>query len=89
MSKFIPRVITADMATQGYNNEGRGKCIGFISDQKQHEKTCAYAKNKIEMCSCRIGLWQEEIGAKKIVNEMPKTAKRKPKITKKLGRKKK
>lgn len=66
MTKFIPRKISADGAARGYNNEGRGKLIGYIADPKKHEKTCRYlistgggpSKFPHETCTCRIGLWQ-------------------------------
>lgn len=59
MGKFVPRQITADMAVQGYNNEGRGEMIGYIAVPAQHEKTCPY-RVWGELCACRIGLWQEK-----------------------------
>lgn len=65
MSKFVPRVITADMAAQGYNNEGRGRQMGFITDPMQHEATCPWRKtDKKETCACRIGLWQAPVTVK-------------------------
>ena len=66
--KFVPRYIDPESAAQGYNNEGRGDLLGYISDRKQHEKTCRYRvttkgvsdKAPHESCTCRIGLWKEE-----------------------------
>ncbi len=61
MTKFIPRHISPEMAAHGYNNEGRGELLGYISDPLQHEETCAHKEldDKIP-CTCRIGLWKEQ-----------------------------
>lgn len=83
---FVPRKISAEMAAQGYNNEGRGELLGYIAVPSQHEVTCRYRittggdpdKSPHEPCTCRIGLWQETVAAKRVVNEMRKTARRKP-----------
>lgn len=61
MSKFIPRSISPESAALGYNNEGRGKLCGYISDPKQHEKTCPHFKDENLSCKCRIGLWHETL----------------------------
>lgn len=73
MERFIPRHISAGLAAQGYNNEGRGDFMGCIADVAQHEKTCAYRKRPERTlipgeanaytgvtCTCRIGLWREQ-----------------------------
>lgn len=95
MDRFVPRRIDLEQAAHGFNNEGRGKFLGCIADVAQHEKSCAYRKNPKRTpvvgepnaytgatCDCRIGLWQEEPPAVKVVNEMRKTAKRAPKKAK-------
>lgn len=94
MANFVPREISADMAAKGYNNAGRGKMLGYIAVPDQHEETCRYRistggdpnKEPHEMCSCRIGLWQEEVlvkqkpaKRKKVKKKMAKKAKKKPK----------
>ena len=84
MSTFIPRHISQDQATLGYNNEGRGELLGYIAVPSQHEQTCRYRistggdpdKNPHEACSCRIGLWRDTTVTQKVVNEMRKTMKR-------------
>ena len=68
--RFIPRVISPEQAAQGYNNEGRGKLIGYISAQKYHETTCPHFKDEKATCACRVGLWQEE--PKKVVKRKKK-----------------
>jgi hypothetical protein len=68
MANFIPRVITQESAAQGYNNEGRGKLLGYVARPSEHEETCRYRistggdpnKEPHEPCSCRIGLWKDE-----------------------------
>ena len=84
MERFVPRIITADQAAQGYNNEGRGKMLGYIAIPSQHEKTCHYRlstggdpdKEPHESCTCRIGLWRDQTTTQQVVTEMRKTAKR-------------
>lgn len=56
---FKPREISPEMAAQGYNNEGRGRLLGYIAEPDKHEKTCPYRKDKKSSCACRIGLWQD------------------------------
>jgi hypothetical protein len=59
MGKFIPRYIPPESAALGYNNEGKGELIGYISDPFQHEEKCPYRIKRNKNCACRIGLWQE------------------------------
>lgn len=59
MNKFVPRKITKDGAARGYNNEGRGKLIGYIADITKHEESCPY-RVMARICNCRIGLWQDK-----------------------------
>ena len=88
LDKFVPRKISADDAARGYNNEGRGELIGYIAVPIDHEKTCRYRistggnpdKNPHELCTCRIGLWQEKTPTQLLVNEIRKMAKRTPKL---------
>lgn len=57
---FKGRIITPEMAAEGYNNQQRGKLIGYITDPKQHEAKCQYVKTTGKnSCTCHIGLWQE------------------------------
>lgn len=66
--RFVPRVITPAAAAGGYNNKGRGKLLGYISDPMQHEVSCPWRKSngkKGTVCACRIGLWQETPKTKK------------------------
>src|ERR1700723_663049 len=84
MERFIPRVITEDMAAKGYNNAGRGQLIGYLAQPEKHEKECAYRKGNIKgvvgpSCTCRLGLWQETTATQVVVNEMRKAAKGKKK----------
>lgn len=99
MEYFKPRIITAEMAEEGYNNEGRGELIGYIAVPTQHEETCRYRistggdpdKKDRESCTCRIGLWQEKTPTQKVVDQMRKTRKHikapKPKIRATVKRK--
>ena len=65
---FVPRVISEDMASKGYNNKGRGSLVGYVAVPNQHEESCRYRIScdgdldnpKRETCTCRIGLWREE-----------------------------
>lgn len=66
MTKFIPRTITPEQASRGYNNEGCGRLLGYISDPKQHEASCPYRKNPAKSCGCRIGLWREGLKPKPV-----------------------
>lgn len=96
MKKFIPRHISRDLAEQGYNNQGRGELIGYEAVPSRHEVTCRYrittggnwAKSPHETCTCRLGLWRETTLAKRVVDEMRKTAKRPKKTTKPKATKK-
>jgi hypothetical protein len=84
MGKFIPRVITLEQEKLGYNNEGRGECIGYLAEPDKHEETCRYRittcgdadKTPHEPCSCRLGLWRETTAAERVVNDMRKSMKR-------------
>ncbi len=69
--RFVPRVISAEMAAQGYNNEGRGELLGYISDPKEHDESCAHKEldDKI-LCTCRIGLWREQKAATALIKNM-------------------
>lgn len=62
---FVPRHIDPSSASLGYNNEGRGKLLGWIGIPDQHEGSCPYRKNQQKSCACRIGLWQENVSRKK------------------------
>lgn len=83
MEKFIPRVITAEQAAQGYNNEGRGELLGYLAEPRQHDVTCRYRitcdgdrdRPSRESCTCRLGLWQDKTPTQKVVDEMRKTRK--------------
>lgn len=57
--KFVARKITAEQAAEGYNNEGRGRLIGYIAEPAKHAKVCRYRVSKTPhaTCNCRIGLW--------------------------------
>lgn len=72
MRDFSPRTITPDMAALGYNNEGRGELIGYISDGARHEKTCPHYLDQKKTCACRVGLWQEHRASKPAVAKKPK-----------------
>lgn len=63
--RFTPRTITPEMAANGYNNAGRGRLIGYISEPSWHEPRCPYRRNTAARCACRIGLWQEDPPAPK------------------------
>ena len=92
--KFVPRHISQDSAAQGYNNEGRGKIIGYLAEPRKHEETCRYRistggdpnKNPHEWCSCRLGLWQENIPPQRNTDETRSTAKRTKKKKPKAAR---
>lgn len=97
---FVPRVITASMAAEGYNNEGRGELLGYIAEPDKHEKSCRYRittkgdpdRANREPCTCRIGLWREKTVQQKITHEIERASKkrvhkRKLKPKKKLKRK--
>lgn len=58
--RFEGREITPAMAAQGYNNKGRGKLIGYISDPAKHAPSCAHRKSMNAYCTCPMGLWQEQ-----------------------------
>lgn len=92
MGNFVPRYISSEMAAQGYNNEGRGKCLGYISNPMEHESACAYRKNPKRApipgeanahtgvsCNCRIGLWQDPPKKAKPKKAATRKAKPKPK----------
>jgi hypothetical protein len=82
MSKFVPRKISADDASQGYNNEGRGELLGYVAVPAEHEETCRYRistggnpdKNPHESCSCRIGLWRDATPSQRVVDDIRATA---------------
>lgn len=99
MENFKPRIITAEQAEKGYNNQGRGELLGYIAVPLQHEETCRYRistggdpdKKDRESCTCRIGLWQEKTPTQKVVDQMRKTRKhtkaQKPKVKATVKRK--
>ncbi len=80
--KFVPRHISRDQAEQGYNNEGRGKLLGYLAVPHEHETTCFYRistggdpnTEPHELCTCRLGLWQEEMPSVGSLKEMRKMA---------------